>query len=103
MPGDNGLPPEFLVKWRNLPYASATWETCRTLLNEQMALHRYRMQQAPPPPNEISIAKIQPYHPPPSNFRPLTSSPIYKGGHTLRPHQVCQLSPIELILMLPSC
>ena len=29
------VPPEFLVKWRSLPYLSCTWESCRTLLSDQ--------------------------------------------------------------------
>ena len=31
------LPPLFLVKWKSLPYAATTWESCYTLLHEQQA------------------------------------------------------------------
>ena len=42
----------------------------------------------PPTPEELVVAAQRPYHPPSSKFRPLGASPEYKGGRTLRPHQV---------------
>ena len=39
--GADDLPPRFLVKWRSLPYANATWESCRTLLTDQSAISRF--------------------------------------------------------------
>ena len=37
---------------------------------------------------QIEIAAAPDYRPPISNFHPLSESPIYKGGRTLRPHQI---------------
>lgn len=87
-PGEEAMPPEWLVKWRSLPYAAATWETCRTMVGHQGAIHRFRSLQQPPPPKQLEIAAAPDYRPPISNFHPLSESPIYKGGRTLRPHQI---------------
>ena len=86
--GEEAMPPEWLVKWRSLPYAAATWETCRTMVGHQGAINRFRSLQQPPPPKQLEIAAAADYRPPISNFHPLSESPIYKGGRTLRPHQI---------------
>ena len=87
--GHSGGAPEWLVKWRGLPYASATWEGCVALLGHQGAIQRWHEQaQTPPTPSELAVAACVPYHPEPSRFRPLATSPLYREGHTLRPHQL---------------
>jgi hypothetical protein len=50
---EDDLPPKYLVKWRGLPYASCTWESCRTLLTErthhERAPRAARAARRPPP------------------------------------------------------
>ncbi|KAL1504942.1 hypothetical protein AB1Y20_008709 [Prymnesium parvum] len=77
-------PPVFLVKWRSLPYASATWESCLTLLGDQRAIHRFRKVQLAPPAEE-QRARGRPQV---ANFRPVDGSMQFKGGHVLQPHQL---------------
>ena len=87
--GAMGGTPEFLVKWRGLPYASATWEGCMTMLGFQSAIHTWRERaRAAPTPAELAVAARAQYRPPAAHFRPLLASPAYKGGRTLRTHQV---------------
>ena len=81
------LPPHFLVKWSGLPYASSTWESPRSLLGHQGAVRAFQAREAAPPHGEIR-ALTAAYRPHVSSFRPLTQSPVYKDGHTLRPHQL---------------
>ena len=95
------MPPEWLVKWRSLPYAAATWETCRTMVGHQGAINRFRSLQQPPPPKQLEIAAAADYRPPISNFHPLSESPIYKGGRTLRPHQI-EGAQLVALLVVPA-
>ena len=84
---EDDLPPKYLVKWRGLPYASATWESCRTLLTEQTAIRKYWSFEQLPPPAERKLTQ-QKTRPPKTNFTPHKVSPEYKGGHTIRSYQV---------------
>ncbi|KAL3902225.1 MAG: hypothetical protein SGPRY_012163, partial [Prymnesium sp.] len=78
-------PPHYYVKWRGLPYASATWESCRTMLGDQGAIHRFRKLQVPPDGEQLCAQRRQINH---SIFRPLDASCRLKGGRTLQPHQI---------------
>ena len=80
-------PPKYLVKWRGLPYASATWESCRTLLTYQSAIRRFIHFEQLPPANERRIA-AQKTRPPKTSFKRIPTTPVYKAGHTLRPYQL---------------
>lgn len=88
-PGDGGGPPEWLVKWRGLPHANSTWEGCRLMVGFQCAINQfYAHTRTPPTPKEMAVAACVPYRPTAANFRPFESSPVYKAGRTLRPHQI---------------
>ena len=84
---EDDLPPKYLVKWRALPYASCTWESCRTLLDDQSAIRRYWASEAPPTPAEKRMA-AQRSRPPKTSFQKLKESAVYKAGHGLRPYQL---------------
>ena len=86
-PQQDDLPPLFLVKWRSLPYASATWEGCYTLLHEQQEMRRYRASEVPPTAHERRMAASG-ARPPRTNFKKLESSPVFRTGHELRPYQI---------------
>ena len=85
----DGGAPEWLVKWRGLPHASSTWESSLTMVGHQSAIQRWREQsRTPPTPAELAAEARVPFEPDPSRFRPLATSPTYRHGHTLRPHQL---------------
>ena len=86
-PEDEDLPPRYLVKWKGLPYANVTWESCRTLLTEQSAIRRYWSSEQPPPPEEVKLAKSR-SRPPKSAFKKILTCPSYKAGHSLRSYQL---------------
>ena len=87
--GPGGGAPEWLVKWRGLPHAASTWESCLTMMGHQSAIGRWRVQsRTPPTAKELAVAAQVPFLPDPSRFRPLAASPVYRHGHTLRPHQL---------------
>ena len=84
---EEDTPPSFLVKWKSLPYASATWESARTLLGEQRAIRRYRTFEAAPTAAERRMTS-QAARPPATHFRKLAESPAFTGGHALRDYQL---------------
>ena len=86
-PQQDDLPPLFLVKWRSLPYAGATWEGCYTLLHEQQEMRRYRRSEVPPTAHERRMSASG-ARPPRTNFKKLESSPVMRLGHELRPYQI---------------
>ena len=86
-PNEDDLPPRFLVKWRSLPYANCTWESCRTLLPYQQAIERCRNSEQQPSANERKMATSG-ARPPKTSFKQLAKTPTYKAGHTLRSYQL---------------
>ena len=58
--GPAGGTPDWLVKWRGLPHASATWESCLTMLGFQNAIRRFlAAEHATPTPEELAVAHAE--------------------------------------------
>jgi chromodomain-helicase-DNA-binding protein 7 len=87
-PHSEDLPPRYLVKWRSLPYAACTWESCRTLLAEQQAIRLYHQREQAPPEHEKKMAASGGFRPLKTAFKKLTASPAFKAGHALRSYQL---------------
>ena len=87
----DGLPPEYLVKWRGLPYRAATWESaCGPLRGWQQAIDAHRAREAyaercarePPPPPAIRSCRSA------EQFRGVSESPAFRHGERLRDYQL---------------
>jgi chromodomain-helicase-DNA-binding protein 7 len=81
-PRPDGLPPLLLIKWRGLPYASATWETTAVASARPAALRSFLARRAaratPPAPRPARTA----------DFVARKAEESYRGGNTLRPYQL---------------
>ena len=86
-PSVQDLPPIYLVKWRGLPYVLATWETAQTLVGEQQRIREYQRCEETPSAAERKLSASG-ARPPRTNFKKLTASPHFKGGHALRDYQL---------------
>ena len=73
----------FLVKWQALPYSDATWEVASDVADDEKIQQYYSHNLLPTP------AKLKcPARPAASKWAKYDESPLYKGGHTLRPYQL---------------
>ena len=75
----------FLVKWRSLPYAACTWEH-GVSIHDDDAVSRFEAREKPPVERRL-CKHVTGRH----RLRPWVkaeTSPIYRGGNTLRPYQL---------------
>lgn len=80
----------YLVKWKNLPYAEATWET-RAELKDDVAISRYEVINTPSK-EELKICSAAVSAIIAGRARgswlKLDTSPTYKNGNVLRTYQL---------------
>ena len=81
--GDEPNQRQYLVKWRGLPYAEATWEKAEDVSDDKKIAQFERFNTAPQDDGAAWAAR-----PDPREYRPHAESPVFKGGRTLRDYQL---------------
>ena len=77
----------YLVKWQSLPYSEATWEE-PSLVNDDDKIAEFRARERLPSERELAAWRAPTQRPPLESFVELAESPVFKGGHSLRPYQL---------------
>ncbi|KAG2374630.1 hypothetical protein C9374_010649 [Naegleria lovaniensis] len=73
----------YLVKWKGLSYAEATWEF-EEKIEDKDKIEQYKKFNKIPPANERRI----PSRPAPNKFKKMEESPSFKDGNQLREYQL---------------
>ena len=83
--GDDGAS-EYLIKWRQLTYAEASWELCDDIEDDEKIREFERLRHPPTDPRFASRGPKGRH--PTCEWVKATGKEAYRGGNKLRPYQL---------------